>query len=78
VKSLADEEGQMLMARVWGSMRLHFLGRARKLLETTTCEDYKQLGPAVYHSTSFLQSHNSHKTNLATNLVVEINFLEFL
>ena len=34
-------------------MRLHFLGKAKKLL--------KLLLPAVYHSTGFLQSHNSHK-----------------
>ena len=30
-------------------------------LQCTTCKDYKQLGPAVYHSTGFLQSHKSHK-----------------
>ena len=54
-KSLADEEGRMFMARIraftlpWESQ------------ETTSEGDCKQLGPAVYHSTGFLQSHNSHK-----------------
>ena len=61
MKSLADEEGRMLMARSGGSMRLHFLAWESQETATTGEGDYKQLGPAVYHSTGFLQRHNSYK-----------------
>ena len=56
-------------------MRLHFL--AWESQETVTiCEgDYKQLEPAVYHSTGFLQSHNSHKISQnAMQLVMSISW----
>jgi len=37
-----------------------------------TCEgDYKQLGAAVYHSTAFLQSHNSH---IKCRMTVNVHF----
>ena len=60
-KSLADEQGRMLMARVWGFHAFTLSWGSQEIAWTTTCEDYKQLGPAVYHSTGSLQSHNSHK-----------------
>ena len=50
------------MARVWRfhAFTLPCMGKPSET--ATTCEgDYKQLGPAVYHSTGFLQRHNSHK-----------------
>ena len=57
-------------------MRLHFLAReSQETAKATTCEgDYKQLGPAVYHSTGFLQSHNSHKRFL--KMQCNVHFLE--
>jgi len=49
-KSLADEEGRMLMAWVWGFHAFTLSWESQEIAWTTTCEDYKQLGPAVNHS----------------------------
>ena len=71
VKSLA-EEGPMLMARVWGFHAFTLSWESQEIAWTTTCEDYKKLGQAVYHSTGFLQNHNSHKRVLKMPLMVAV------
>ena len=43
-KSLADEQGRMLMARVWGFHAFALSWESQEIAWTTTCEDYKQLG----------------------------------
>jgi len=54
---MSDVDGKGLEVR---HAFTHFWG-SQEIVKATTCEDYKQLGPAVYHSTGFLQSHNGHK-----------------
>jgi len=76
-KSLTDEEGRMLMARVWRFHAFTLPLESQETAQATTCEgDYKQLGPAVYQSTGFLESHNSHKRFLKLPRDSDVHFLE--
>jgi len=62
-KSLADEEGQMLTARI------HTFTLPWESQETTCEGDYKQLEPAVYHSTlSSSLNANLGRANLYVSL----------
>ena len=67
-KSLADKEGRMLMARI------HAFTLPWESQETTSEGDYKQPGPAVCHSTGFLQIHNSHKDSSKSHVTIDVPF----